>query len=133
MEGGEMGGSRSVPARPLNDPILAARLEAISQLAGEISERVAVMDRDFNVVYASTDASTEHCSGSQGTRPVKCYEALVHRHEPCDTCPAVNIFHGPHVQHVVCSTERDRPPCGMQHAFHWPIKTDKSPRCWCCV
>jgi len=112
-----MGGSRSVPARPLNDPILAARLEAISQLAGEISERVAVMDRDFNVVYANTDASTEHCSGSQGTRPVKCYEALVHRHEPCDTCPAVNIFHGPYVQHVVCSTERDRPPCGMQHAF----------------
>ena len=40
-----MGGSRSVPARPLNDPILAARLEAISQLAGEISERVAVMKK----------------------------------------------------------------------------------------
>ena len=35
------------------DPILAARLEAIKQLAGGISERVAVMDRGFNVIYAN--------------------------------------------------------------------------------
>ena len=100
-----------------NDPILTARLEAISQLAGEISERVAVMDRDFNLVYTNTDASAEQRSASQRTRPAKCYETLLDRSEPCDTCPAVKIFHGHHVQHVVCSTEEDRPPCGMQHAF----------------
>lgn len=35
------------------DPILAARLEAIKQLAGGVSERVAVLDRDFNVIYVN--------------------------------------------------------------------------------
>ena len=41
---------------PFSDPILLARLEAIRQLAGGSSDRVAVMDRDFNVVYANEAA-----------------------------------------------------------------------------
>ena len=39
------------------DPILAARLEAIRQLAGGFSDRVAVLDRDFNVIYEIGRAS----------------------------------------------------------------------------
>lgn len=41
------------------DPILAARLEAIKQLACGLSERVAVMDRGFNVIYANESAWSE--------------------------------------------------------------------------
>ena len=41
------------------DPILTARLEAIKQLASGVSERVAVMDRDFNVIYANESAWSE--------------------------------------------------------------------------
>ena len=50
-----MAGSQkeSSTVHPFKDPILAARLEAIKQLAGGLSERVAVMDRNFNVIYAN--------------------------------------------------------------------------------
>ena len=44
------------------DPILAARPEAIKQLASRVSERVAVMDRDFNVIYANESAWSEGTS-----------------------------------------------------------------------
>jgi two-component system response regulator AtoC len=92
-----------------DDPILTARLEAIRQLAGSITERVAVMDRDFNVVYVNSAAS-----GEQPCRSAKCYEA-VRRTEPCEACPAVKIFHDVHAQHVSC--EGETPACGMQQAF----------------
>ena len=55
-----MAGSH-VPAAsisPFADPILAARLEALRQLADGLTDRVAVMDRDFNVVYANDAAWT---------------------------------------------------------------------------
>lgn len=46
-----MAGSQkeSSTVHPFRDPILAARLEAIKQLAGGSSDRVAVLDREFNV------------------------------------------------------------------------------------
>ena len=46
------------------DPILAARLEAIKQLAGGSSDRVAVLDRDFNVIYANESAWSEDASSA---------------------------------------------------------------------
>ena len=36
-----------------DDPILTARLEAIRQVADRISDSVAVMDREFNLIYAN--------------------------------------------------------------------------------
>jgi len=42
------GSQRKLSTGPsCTDPILAARQEAIKQLAGGLSERVAVLDRDF--------------------------------------------------------------------------------------
>jgi two-component system response regulator HydG len=35
------------------DPIITARIEAVKQLAQGLSDRVAVMERSFNVVYAN--------------------------------------------------------------------------------
>src|SRR5690242_17383162 len=112
-----MAGSQSVETSPFNDPILAARLEAIKQLAGGLSERVAVMDRDFNLIYANEAAWAEREAGTVRRPDSKCYEAFVHRTDPCETCPAIKVFHAPDVQRVSCSSEGDSTACGMQQAF----------------
>ncbi|HSC56212.1 MAG TPA: sigma-54 dependent transcriptional regulator [Nitrospira sp.] len=101
--------------RPLfDDPILTARLEAIRQVAGRISEGVAVMDRDFNLLYANKAGSTEQC-GAAAAPSVKCYEALAHRAVPCEPCPAAGVFDDPRVERL--SFGKHGPPCGMQEAF----------------
>ena len=98
------------------DPILAARLEAIKQLAGGISERVAVMDRGFNVIYANESAWSEDASRRSGHQ-AKCYEAFAHRTDPCGTCPATKLYESPEVQSVSCSSGGDGTACGMNQAF----------------
>lgn len=59
-----MAGSQKEPSavHPFTDAILVARLEAIKQLAGGFSDRVAVLDRDFNVIYANESAWSEQTS-----------------------------------------------------------------------
>ena len=73
------------------DPILATRLEAIKQLAGGFSDRVAVLDRDFNVIYANESAWSEDASRLSG-HSAKCYQAFAHRNDPCGTCPATKMY-----------------------------------------
>ncbi len=106
--------SISVPS--CTDPILAARLEAIKQLAGGLSERVAVMDRGFNVIYANESAWSEDASRRPGHQ-AKCYEAFAHRKDPCGTCPATKLYESPEVQSVACSSGGDGAACGMHQAF----------------
>jgi two-component system response regulator AtoC len=115
-----MAGSQkeSSTVHPFKDPILAARLEAIKQLACGLSERVAVMDRNFNVIYANDSA----WSGSEGSAQLsghqaKCYEAFAHRNDPCGTCPATKMYESPEVQSVACSSGGDGTACGMHQAF----------------
>ena len=98
------------------DPILAARLEAIKQLAGGVSERVAVMDRDFNVIYANESAWSEDAAQLSGHQ-AKCYEAFAHRNDPCGTCPATKLYESAEVQSVACSIGGDGTACGMHQAF----------------
>jgi two-component system response regulator AtoC len=97
-------------------PILAARLEAIKQLAGELSERVAVMDRNFNVIYANESAWSEDAAQLSGHQ-AKCYEAFANRNDPCGTCPATKMYESPEVQSVACSSGGDGTACGMHQAF----------------
>lgn len=113
-----MAGSQkeSSTVHPLRDPILAARLEAIKQLAGGSSDRVAVLDRAFNVIYANESAWAEdaiHVSGHQA----KCYEAFAHRDDPCGTCPATKLYESSDVRSVACSIGGDGTACGMRQAF----------------
>jgi len=115
-----MAGSQSAQISPFNDPILAARLEAIKQLAAGLSERVAVMDRDCNLIYANEAAWAEQQAGTAHRHRSKCYEAFVHRTDPCETCPAIKVFDASDVQSVACSNEEDDTACGMQQAF--PLK-----------
>ena len=115
----EMAGSQSnvTGVAPFNDPIIAARLEAIRQLARGLSDRVAVMDRDFNVIYANESAWAAASSDSTAVKPAKCYEAFAHRYDPCGTCPAIKVFEGPDVQSVSCTSSGDGTACGMHQAF----------------
>ena len=98
-----------------NDPILTARLEAISQLAESITERVAVMDGEFNLIYANR--ATSFVQDSETPSAGKCYQAFAHRNEPCETCPAIKIFQDPSVSSVSCSSEENAPACGMRQTF----------------
>ena len=120
-----MAGSQSTHSEPspITDPILAARIEAIKQLASGVTDRVAVMDRDFNVIYANESAwSSAPVRGSE-TRPAKCYEAFAHQMDPCDTCPAGKMFEASEVQSVYCPDVGDGTPCGMHQAF--PLTSDQ--------
>lgn len=109
--------SASSGSGAFNDPILAARVEAIRQLAGGLSERVAVMDRDFNVIYANDSAWAPHAAGERQAEGTKCYEAFAHRGEVCDACPAVRVFETPDVQSLSCVNEQAGAACGMTQAF----------------
>ena len=113
-----MAGSRKEPPKvsPYTDPILSARLEAIKQLAGGLSDRVAVMDRELNVIYANESAWSDDSSRGSA-HPAKCYEAFAHRNDPCGTCPATKLYESPEAQSVACSSGGDGTACGMRQAF----------------
>lgn len=114
-----MAGSQSgvFPSSFFNDPVLAARVEAIRQLAGGMSDRIAVMDREFNVVYANAPAWADRAPDEGQARPAKCYEAFAHRTDPCGTCAATRVFESPEVQSISCSVGGDGEACGMRQAF----------------
>jgi two-component system response regulator AtoC len=113
-----MAGSQQQPTTvsSFTDPILTARLEAIKQLASGVSERVAVMDRDFNVIYANESAWSEDPAQLSGHQ-AKCYEAFAHRNDPCGICPATKLYESPEIQSVACSSAGDGTVCGMHQAF----------------
>jgi len=113
-----MAGSQkeSSTVHPFKDPILAARLEAIKQLAGGLSEQVAVMDRNFNVIYANDSAKSEGTS-LWFDHSAKCYEAFAHRSDPCGTCPATKLYESSDVLSVACSIGGEGTACGMHQAF----------------
>jgi two-component system response regulator AtoC len=104
----------------IGDPILAARIEAIRQLAQGLTDRVAVLDRDLNVIYANKAAWAEGAIAESIAKPAKCYEAFVNQADPCGTCPALKVFESPGVASVSCSGGGDGTACGMHQAFSLP-------------
>jgi two-component system response regulator AtoC len=106
---------------PFADPILAARLEALRQLADGLTDRVAVMDRDLNVVYANGAAWAHGGSEAPVSKPAKCYQAFVQMEDPCGTCPAESVFETREVRTIACNSSGDGTACGMHQAF--PLMT----------
>lgn len=113
MAGSQNQGS---PVFSCHDPILVARLEAIRQLGEGVTERVAVMDREFNVIYANESAWSGEPPRSSDYA-AKCYQAFAHRNDPCGTCPATKIYESSVVRSVACSVGGDGTGCGMHQAF----------------
>src|SRR5215467_5205727 len=109
--------SREPTASVFNDPVLTARLEAIKQLAGGLTDRVAVVDREFDVVYANESARMKLLLGGAGMHPAKCYELFAHRSDPCESCPTIKLFESPEVQSVSCMGIEDGIPCELHQAF----------------
>ncbi|HET6675488.1 MAG TPA: sigma-54 dependent transcriptional regulator [Nitrospiraceae bacterium] len=118
------GSHECIPASDLcADPIVRARIEALKQLADGLSERVAVLDRQFHVLYAN-DAAWPAASRPKATaRPAKCYESLVAKHDPCDTCPASSVFKSKEAQSLPCSESAERTACGMTQVL--PLMSGK--------
>jgi two-component system response regulator HydG len=114
-----MAGSLSNQPAPsfLSDPVLTARLEAIKQLAGGLTDRVAVMDRDFNIIYANESAWVKTAQEGIDARPAKCYEIFAHRDESCASCPTIKLFESSDVQSVSGVGIENGVPCGLHQAF----------------
>jgi len=111
---GSQGKPSTVPA--FIDPILTARVETIKQLAGGFSERVAVVDRDFNVIYSNESTLSAEVS-RLSNHSAKCYEVFTRRAGPCDTCPATELYESSCIPSLTCSLEGEGTACGMQQAF----------------
>jgi len=118
-ESDEMAGSHipEAAASPFSDPILNARMEAIRQLADGLSDRVAVMDRQFNVLYVNHDDRPRQRQGLSHPRQMTCYQAFAHRTDPCDVCPAAEVFDASSSASVSCADAQSTTACGMQRAF----------------
>jgi len=111
-----MAGSQiiSPPSSSLRDPVLSARLDALKLLADRTTDRVMVVDRDGTIIYAN------HLVGSGDAtdgRPAKCYQAILHRQDPCAHCGAMEAFHAGEVRSVSCGSPRKPNDCGMIQAY----------------
>ena len=112
-----MAGSQQYSSYTFQDPILAARLEALQLLADRMSHRVMVVDRDFTVIYANQSAWEGNEGVQAPERTAKCYEAFLQRQDPCELCPATKAFESDSAMTVSCATSEDGARCGMRQAF----------------
>jgi two-component system response regulator HydG len=109
-------------ASAFSDPILNAGVEAIRQLADGLSDRVAIMDRQFNVLYVNHEDRSLETPGlshprHSHLRHIKCYQAFAHRTDPCNVCPAAEVFDASSSESVSCADAQSTTACGMQRAF----------------
>ena len=103
------------PSHP--DPILAARLEALQLLAEGSSDRIIVIGPDQTVIYANQAAWSGAGRAGPSEQPAKCYEAFLHRSDPCAACSAKEVFDATDIRAVSCSTGGDGSVCGMKQAY----------------
>ncbi|MBI5776661.1 MAG: hypothetical protein HY444_04645, partial [Nitrospirae bacterium] len=108
----------SQPIRPfLQDPILAARVEALQLLAEGSSDRIMVIGPDQMVIYANQAAWSGAGRTGPPDRLARCYEAFLHQTDPCAACSAKEVFDATEVRAVSCSTGGDGNACGMKQAY----------------
>ncbi len=112
----------SDPTTP-TDSVLAARLQAIRVLADRVSDRVMVVGPDLTVIYANEAAWPKQSSPGGSSQPAKCYEAVLHRNDPCGSCPAVDVFVSGDVKSVACSGKGTEHPCGISQVY--PLKSEQ--------
>lgn len=113
-----MAGSHDLdlPTLLCSDPIMKARVEALTQLADGLSDRVLVLDQNLNVLYANQAAWAGTPRPAPDGGPVKCYEALINRRDACNVCPAATVFETR--EGVILSASLGGPDtaCGMRRA-----------------
>ena len=72
-------------------PILLLVWKHLRQLADGLTDRVAVMDRDLNVVYANDAGLGKGKRRRPLNKPAKRYQAFVQMTDPCGACPAERV------------------------------------------
>lgn len=115
-----MAGSRqhnnAAPLAPA-DPVLAAHLESVRAFGERLSEPIAVIDRQFNLVYANKPAHESPDCREVETPAVKCHAAFVGQSDPCPTCPAQQVFEGRDFKQVVEQLPPGATTCGVVETF----------------
>ncbi len=113
-----MAGSQNLIYSPrFADPVLAARLEALQLLAERMCSRVMVVDRDLTIVYANEAGWRAPDERQPDQSPAKCYEAFLHGADPCEVCPATEVFTSGKVRTISCTQRGDGTRCGMHQAY----------------
>jgi two-component system response regulator AtoC len=99
------------------DPITRARIEALKQLADALPERVAILDRQLNVMYANEAAWPAVSRPTSVSESVKCYESLVRIHDPCRDCPTTGVFETKEARSLSCGRPEEMTACGMRRVL----------------
>ncbi len=99
------------------DPIIRARIEALKQLSDVLPERVAILDRQLNVMYANEAAWPAVSRPTSVSESVKCYESLVRTHYPCKDCPATGVFETKEARSLSCARPEEMTACGMRRVL----------------
>lgn len=100
-----------------DDPALRAHLESVRAFGERLHEPIAVIDRQFNLVYANRPAYDSPDCREVETPAVKCHAAFVGQSAPCPTCPAQRVFDGLDGKQVVGRCSPDTPTCGVVETF----------------
>ncbi|BCA56338.1 Sensory sigma-54 dependent transcriptional regulator [Nitrospira sp. KM1] len=93
------------------------RIETISQLGAVLSDRIAIMDRQFNITYMNGPAESGAFEELKEVKLGKCYETFTRRLEPCESCPAVRMFDHRDPRSGCCDVTLERAACGLYQAF----------------
>jgi two-component system response regulator AtoC len=80
-------------------------------LADGLPDRVVVLDRKLNMLYANEAAWP---GMPHDERPLKCYEALINRRHPCAYCPATTVFESREVLILSGSLHGPDTACAMR-------------------
>lgn len=113
------GSRRDSSLSPLtpDDPVLAAHLESVRAFGERLNEPIAVIDRQFNLVYANKPAHESPDCREIETPAVKCHAAFVGESDPCPTCPAQQVFDGLDFKQVIERLPPDATTCGVVETF----------------
>jgi two-component system response regulator AtoC len=82
-----------------------------------LNEPIAVIDRQFNLVYANKPAYESPDCRVLDTPAVKCHAAFVGESDPCPSCPARKVFDGLDFERVAERLSPDATTCGMVETF----------------
>jgi two-component system response regulator HydG len=105
------------PLDSCGDPIIRARIEALKQLADTLPERIAILDRQLNVIYANEAAWPAISRPQSVSEPAKCYESLVRSQGPCRYCPATGVFETKEARSLSCAGSEETTVCGMKRVL----------------
>jgi PAS domain S-box-containing protein len=84
-----MGASRDITKRKKAEEALRASEEKLNSMLQSLTEQIAMMDKDLNVIWSNENAKRTFGEDIIGKR---CYRAFHGRERPCRNCPILKAF-----------------------------------------